>query len=178
MTALNQMRLVAIALLLCASVSLAQLLSPPDLDGLREASRPISKLNPSDRHAILSLLQIAAAQLRGEAVKADGENAFVIQGYGSELCSPTGNCSLWVFDAQHNVLLRNIIAQQYRYLPQVHDGRSDLLTTMHGSAFESDITIWRFDGHRYRKSSCAGVTYGDIDGTVYKRPRIKPEKCD
>ena len=172
------MRRLLVLLTLLTLAATAQ--TPPiwDLTGIHEITTPISQLNPPDRHEILKHLQIVASQLRGEAVTAPNrDQTFVVQGYGSDLCGGTGNCSFWVFDAQHNILVKTV-AQTFRFLPQIHNGKNDLLTAMHDSATSSDLTHWQFDGRRYHPIKCATVDYADPIGNSYPRPKFTPSKCD
>ena len=67
-------------------------------------------------------------------------------------------------------------------LTTVTHGYQDVRTWMHGSAFESGVTIYKFDGRQYRAVYCADYlyTYQDSRGEWHetKRPRITQEPCD
>ena len=52
---------------------------------------------------------------------------------------------------------------------------------MHGSAWDSGLTLYKFDGRRYRRVACYQRTYRyrDRRGNFreLRRPRVTPEKC-
>jgi len=148
-----------------------------DTSGIHEITKPISLLNPPDRHEILHHLQIVASQLRAEAVTINGQQTFFVQATGSSYyCAPVGNCSFWIFDANHKIVLK-ADAQMVGYLPTLHNGRNDVLIARHNSAVEKDLARWEFDGIRYRRVRCADATYADFDGKVYNPPHIKAIPC-
>jgi hypothetical protein len=68
-------------------------------------------------------------------------------------------------------------AQSFSLQGTIHRGYPDILTSMHGSAFESDVTRWEYDGEHYRRATCAGVEYADGDGNEYRSPHIRSERC-
>jgi hypothetical protein len=171
------MRSMALALTLASlamPASVAQ--SPADVAGVHELSMPISKLNSADRHEILKRLQIVASQLRGEVVISGTTRTFFIQGSGQEQCGATGNCSFWIFDTDHKIMLDGS-AQSAKYLEQMHAGRNDVLTTLHDSASELDITYWKFNGKRYRRFRCGTIDYSDPDGNRYEHPLFTAHLC-
>jgi hypothetical protein len=152
--------------------------SATDLNCLHHLTAPISKLNPPDRHEILHHLQIVASQLRAEAVTISGQQSFFVQaqpGIGSQYCGNI-NCQLWIFDADHKILLE-ANAESVGYLPTVHNGRNDVLIARHNSAVEQGVAQWQFDGRCYRRARCVDAKYGDFEGKVYKTPHIEPTPC-
>ncbi|WP_263379722.1 hypothetical protein [Granulicella paludicola] len=140
-----------------------------------QISKPISQLNPPDRHEILKQLQIVASQLRAEAIDQPNGRTFFVQSYGNELCGAAGNCSFWVFDRSHRILL-DTIAQTAGYLSTSHDGRNDILTAEHASAFEQEETLWQFDGKHYKRSACTDVKYSEL-ASKHAHPRITSIPC-
>jgi hypothetical protein len=150
--------------------------SDRDLSGLHSVKAPISLLDPPDRHEILRRLQIVASNLHGEAVLSGGQKTFFVQAFGQQLCGGTGNCNFWVFDSNHRILLRTV-AQQATYLNEEHDGRRDVLTSFHGSAFESQTSRWQFDGRHYRRSGCTTINFNDGHGDFLKKPRVTSGPC-
>ena len=109
-----------------------------DISKMRDVEAPISELVQPDRHEILHRLQIVPSQLRAEAITVGGERTFFVQGRGMQQCTPVGNCSFWIFDAQHRILL-DTQAQTAKYLPTLHNSHNDVLTGRHDSATESTI---------------------------------------
>ena len=95
-------------------------------------------------------------------------------------CSPTGNCSFWILSSGYMVL-RETIAQTVKVQSTVHHGLPDVITAMHGSAFESDLTRWEFNGKIYLRAGCAIAAFGDALGdkgaTWYDHPHITPGAC-
>jgi hypothetical protein len=169
------MRLLTLTLLLALTAPTQR--AAWNLDGLHEVEQPIGRLNPPDRHAILRKLQIVAAQLRGEEQNATGGPTFFVQATGDEHCGATGNCDFWVLDSNHTILLKTT-AQMATYLPQLHDGRRDVLTALHNSAFGQIAARWQFDGNRYRRTACADIANANsFTGKSYRQPRIKPTAC-
>ena len=65
--------------------------------------------------------------------------------------------------------------------PTTSRGYRDIITAMHGSAWDSDLRLYKFDGREYRRSGCFFRTYDylDIHGRMreLKRPRITPAAC-
>jgi hypothetical protein len=160
--------------LLAAPILEAQ--SALDLSNLREAKVPISSLNQPDRHEILHRLQIAASQLRAEALPIGAERLFVVQGSGQDQCSPTGNCSFWIFGRDYKILL-NTTAQQFRIQSSSDSSHPDIVTAVHCSAYDGDLKQWHFDGTTYQPSACASYTYKNSFGDTYARARITSHPC-
>ena len=64
----------------------------------------------------------------------------------------------------------------------VSHGYRDVLTSTHESADWSDLTLYRFDGERYRAVECSKreYQYYDAAGRFHevKRPRITRVECE
>ncbi len=109
---------------------------------------------------------------------ADGPQ-YLVQGRGECFCSPTGNCTFWVVVPSvdsFRLLLRAGAIQIARVLPQMTSGHPDLDLSMHDSAFESTHWTYRFDGQRYRKVKCVGLSYQDAKNfdRILREPRMIP----
>jgi hypothetical protein len=146
------------------------------LNPTHEIKLPISQLNQPDRHEILKRLQVVASQLRAEAIKQPNGMTFFVQAYGSNLCGAVGNCSFWVFDSYHRILLRSI-AQTAGYLPTEDHGRNDILTAEHMSAWQQEITHWKFDGQKYKRFACADIESENLEGHRYMHPKVTKVPC-
>ena len=114
----------------------------------------------------------------------DGKSEIVVQGLNKYLCSPTGNCSYWVYRKTENgyeKLLQASDVQQYYFQKSFSNEHRDIMTAMHGSAWDSDLSVYKFDGTQYRLKECMSRSYSYLDkqGRVREtsKPIIKPIKC-
>lgn len=99
---------------------------------------------------------------------------FLVQGVG-EICG-AANCEFWVLDASYRILLEKS-TQSYEILPETHNGRPYILTSMHGSAADSSLSYWQFQGQRYVRLRCAEALYADAEGNMFQKPRIAQRVC-
>jgi hypothetical protein len=121
----------------------------------------------------------ALRSFRVERLRLGPLSALAVQPTGDQLCSPTGNCAFWIIDLQHRrILLRAIAIQRYAVDRNPPSAMPDIVTSMHGSAFESDLTRWHYDGARYTATACAAVDYAGPDGNRYPDPKITPHPCN
>lgn len=141
-----------------------------------EVDMPLSKFSPEDRNGVSTAVRTPASELHATRLIVGSVTLFAVQPYGDDICSPTGNCTFWILDNRYRIVLTTI-AQMFEVLRTLHNGKPDILTSMHGSAFESGFTQWRFNGHRYRKFACADRSF-IYSGNVLKRSIIFPEPCD
>jgi hypothetical protein len=104
----------------------------------------------------------------------------VVQVRNNCICSPTGNCDFRV--------LRNVAGkyvpvlessgnvQMFRILSATKHSFHDIETSMHGSAFDSEITRWTFNGMNYEQACHYDRNYWYADGDdtprEHKVPRI------
>jgi len=112
-----------------------------------------------------------------------GEPELRVHGLG-RICG-AANCVNWVYqkDADGYRLLLdagsiNRIEPQKSYTK----GYRDLMAVMHGSAWESDLTLYKFNGEEYERDSCFYRTYQyeDSDGTLreWEEPQITKVECE
>ena len=148
---------------------------PWDVKGTHEIPS-LRQMPSADRTDITSRLHMKSAELRAERISTQPEDIFFVLSVGSDPCGAVGNCRFWVLDNRYNIILKGA-AQWANLLPTSHDGRHDVMTSLHNSAFDSYLTQWRFNGTRYRRFACADVTYLDPNGNPYKRPRVAPFQC-
>ena len=171
--------LAALLLLTSSCTSFAQQIDW-DLTGAQQVTQSLERLPARDRLGIVHRLREKADDLHAMRVEAGAGHIFVVQGAGQEMCSPTGNCSFWLVSADYKILGRTI-AQTFTVQSTSHHGRPDLITAMHGSAFDSDFIRWQFDGMRYLKAACAAAEFGnglgDAGPVWYAQPHITPESC-
>ncbi len=80
-------------------------------------------------------------------------------------CSPTGNCSILVLrsaDGRYRVVLDGI-GQSFTIRPDRTEGFRNIELTMHGSATESTVKTYKFNGSRYLRSACQDVHFATLD---------------
>jgi hypothetical protein len=126
-----------------------------------------------------------AANLIAEPVdlNRDGIRAFEVHGIGS-ICG-ANNCVTWIYRRTGSGYERLLAAgsiQTVEPQPTVSSGYRDVMTTKHGSAWDADLTLYKFDGRAYRRTGCFFRTYHCLDrhGQMreLKRPRITPVTCE
>jgi len=170
-------RFVALALVAgCLSFAPKSSAQQWNTHGMVEANAILNSLPPADRNGIVHKLHISAKNLRALKLDTTSGPVFFVQGYGSELCGATGNCSSWILADDYKVLLRGL-AQTAKLLSALHNGRPDILTGLHDSATSSELTQWRFNGSRYVRYRCALIEYEDLAVGLYKVPKGTPQPC-
>ena len=103
----------------------------------------------------------------------------------NHLCHSPSNCPVWIYRRQGAGYERLLDAGNIVLLaPQktLTHGYRDIMTTRHGSAWQSGLTLYKFDGHEYRRSACFSEMDGfrGRDGEYHfrKKPRITPVPCE
>jgi hypothetical protein len=113
----------------------------------------------------------------------DGKNEVIAQASGDILCSPTGNCSIWVLqraDKGYRLILKANAIQTFAIQPGKTNGFQDLVLGMHGSATEQELFVYRFVNDRYRRSACYDANWERLVGDKYvelKSPIVTPYPC-
>jgi len=126
------------------------------------------------------LEHVAATRVKLIDLSGDGIPEVIAQASDDEYCSPTGNCTFWVFlrsgDA-YKLILERIATQSFSISPTRTGGFNDLVLAQHGSAFQSNLFVYRFASGRYRKTSCYEASWGKLLGDErreLKDPVITP----
>jgi hypothetical protein len=91
-------------------------------------------------------------------------------------CSPTGNCSILVLRSAHGryrVVLDGI-GQSFNIRPSRTNGFRNIELAMHGSATESTVKIYKFNGSRYLRSGCQDVSFETLDKEGNRQELEKP----
>ena len=95
-------------------------------------------------------------------------------------CSPTGNCSMLFlrpFRGGYRVVLDGI-GQTYEVRRTQRHGFRDVQLRMHGSATESTVKTYKFNGTRYLRSGCQDLNFEILDkqGNVQEleKPQVTP----
>jgi hypothetical protein len=130
-----------------------------------------------DLRQIAGETRIAFVDLTGR-----GRNEVIAQAGGEKSgCSPTGNCLLWVLQRQrdgYHVILDAGSVQIFTIQPTRAHGFNDLVLGMHGGAFDSMLTVYKFNGAQYSNVACYDANSGVVDehGEVhqFKEPRLTP----
>ncbi len=130
-------------------------------------------------------LRTVAGETRVKYVDLDGDGKpEVIAQAGGEKsgCSPTGNCPLWVLRRRGNkyYVLLEAEAQTFTVQPSRNGRFSDLVLTRHGSAFESEARVYKFNGEAYSATRCFDVHWSisGSDGEYHKLKDPKIAGCD
>lgn len=108
----------------------------------------------------------------------DGRPEIIAQLLGvPSACGAPGNCIVWVFrreKAGYSLLLDDE-AQVFRIQPG--HGYRDIVLSMHMSAFDSELTEFKFDGKQYRAGKCYDFEWSDAKtGRDFKKPHVTPCK--
>jgi hypothetical protein len=148
-----------------------------DTKDLQVVSQPIGSLSVQDQKGIASRLGVKPEDLLAMRVETASGHIFLVQGvYRIGGICGANNCSFLVLSSDYKVLLSKV-AQMYKLQSTTHHGLPDIITTMHGSATDSGLSYWQFQGTRYMRIACADALYGDADGNEYKIPHITPHPC-
>jgi hypothetical protein len=109
------------------------------------------------------------------------EENLLVQASDNCHCGGTGNCAFWVVRKTAGglePLLETEVVQAFSLEKTRTHGYTDILTSSHGSAFLSELTLYQFDGKLYRAASCAKVEYKiREDDSVSDEPTITSEEC-
>lgn len=122
-----------------------------------------------------------ADQLRAYSFTAtrQSQGVLAIQGVGYCQCSPTGNCSFWIFrrvNGKYGSILDRDVVQVFSFLKSQTHGYPDVVTWSHGSATDHGSTLFRFDGHEYQESLGWDEEYerwlDDGSVEILKKPQV------
>jgi hypothetical protein len=125
---------------------------------------------------------VIAAETRIKLVDLNGDGIpeVIAQASDNELCSPTGNCSFWVFmrsGSRYELILDTDARQTFTIQKSRTNGFLDLVLGMHGSATEEGLSIYRFVNGRYQTSDCYNANWRRLVGDEWqdlKKPVITP----
>lgn len=145
-----------------------------DVKGAQEVESDLRSLPMRDQQGIVRQLGEKPENLRAMKVRTGSGGIFLVQGVG-DICG-ANNCEFWVLNSDYRILLENA-TQTFKLQSSIHNGLPDIVTSMHGSAFESSVTYWRFQGKHYVRVACADAVYGDVEGNVFKMPHFLLHPC-
>jgi hypothetical protein len=93
-------------------------------------------------------------------------------------CSADGNCPLWVFRKINGAykLLLDGVGQTFTLQQTYTNGFRDIVIAMHGSAFDSMLTLYRYQNGSYHDRECYGASWLSKDDPSHQleEPRIEP----
>jgi len=98
-----------------------------------------------------------------------------------DACSPTGNCSVYVFQ-KIGTKYREILegdAQNIRIQKTRTNGYLDVVVGMHGSATEQGLFVYQFSKGQYWRTHCyiASFSYTDKNGEVHELEEARITPC-
>jgi hypothetical protein len=112
---------------------------------------------------------------------ADGE--ILVHGINRCLCG-ANNCVHWIFRkiaSTYELILEVRAIQDIEVKKTRTNGYRDLVTWMHGSAYDHDLSVYKFNGRKYERTECLQSSYSYIDSEgrerTRKRPLITPVQC-
>jgi hypothetical protein len=170
---------------------LAQALQPTPVSGQRRQSVRVphqivedilkdtllDELLPNRAGSLAANLVAVPVDLNGDAVPELEIRAL------NFICGPN-NCPTWIYRRTASGYERLLDANSVQTLQPkstLSHGYRDIMTARHGSAWDSDLVVYKFDGRVYRQSACFSRTYRyrDAHGNFHelKRPRIAPVSC-
>jgi hypothetical protein len=105
----------------------------------------------------------------------DGQPEYMVS-LGPFLCGAHANCPAWVYRKTGDTyqLLLRTFGQQLLLEKASTGGFRDLRTEGASSAFETDFSIYKFDGNKYQAKACYSRTYS----AKGRKPKIAPIKCE
>ena len=122
----------------------------------------------------------AALDTRVKMTDLNGDAVPEVIAHAMADCSPTGNCSVWVFQktpAGYKLLLSGF-GQTFTIQRTSRAGFKDIVIAMHDSAFDSMITVYRYQHGAYGDIACYDAEFSVMGrgGNMQdlKEPRITP----
>ena len=98
-----------------------------------------------------------------------------VQGWEVSLCGAVGNCVVWELDQRDQVIFSGQ-GERMTILQAMSHGRPSILIAYHDSASEADLSWYRFDGVKYRRTRCATESSG-TPWKAYDHPLIENHPC-
>jgi hypothetical protein len=127
-------------------------------------------------------LREAALKTRVKMIDLNGDGEPEVVAQAITDCSPTGNCSLWVFQKSqrgYRLILKGF-GQTFAVQPSMTDGYHDIVVSMHDSATQAGLSDFRFAGRRYAKNGCYYAEWEVLEGDKVRElkvPRITLFPC-
>jgi len=93
---------------------------------------------------------------------------------------PTGNCPHWIFRKTDGGWAEEIgLGSAQSVTIEKDTTEPEIVAQQHGSAFDSDLRVYQFDGARYRLTKCMDQSYRDPNDfdRVLDKPIITDIYC-
>jgi hypothetical protein len=106
----------------------------------------------------------------------DGQPEYLVTLEVGYFCGAHANCPDWVYrktGAEYQLLLRTFGQQLLLQRTSTNSFR-DLRSEGASSAYETDFSIYKFDGNKYQAKACYSRTYSARG----RKPKIAPIKCE
>ena len=176
-----------LTILLCGSTATGQhprdswKIKPIDLKAQLNHSLADAPLTSSEREQILRSINLrdepeaVADFLVGSIPLGRNRGDEIVVRGTKEFCSPTGNCSMWVFVRKGGQLRLALAAEGQLLIVQnsVSRGFHNIAIGMHGSAFIEQYRDYRWNGGRFEQIDCYLTQYS-LDADRSEQPEIVP----
>lgn len=112
----------------------------------------------------------------------DGKPEYVVKTYGSCFCGAVGNCQIKFFRKRgkryESLIVGKAAGKQFSLLRTKSHGYRDIRIWSHHSADESFVVTYKFDGNKYKASSCYAEDRYDVStNRLLKYPLITKLQC-
>ena len=125
-----------------------------------------------------------AASLIAEPLDLNGDATPELEVHGINAICQINNCVAWIYRRANDGYERLLTAGSVEDIePQstISNKYRDIMTAHHESAWESDLTLYKFDGRQYQRTSCFSRTYRYLDPHdrphELRHPRVRPVAC-
>jgi len=124
-------------------------------------------------------LKNAALDTKVKMIHLRDDGAPDVVAQGMKDCSPTGNCPLWIFekDGKGYRLILKCHGQAFTIQPTKTNGYHDIVVATHGSATQSGLKEYRYEGGLYRDVGCYNAEWQVLEGKELrelKEPQVTP----
>lgn len=127
-------------------------------------------------------LERAALDTRVKRIDLNSDGVAEIVAQGMVNCGATGNCPFWIFQRAgkgYRLLLEDN-GQAFTIQPNRTHGYSDIVVRAHGSATQSGLSEYKYNGGRYVREGCYNAEWTILEGEhvrELKEPRITRFPC-
>jgi hypothetical protein len=125
-----------------------------------------------------------AANLIAAPLELNGDRTPELYVHGINSMCGANNCAGWIYRRTAKGFERLLdlgSAQNVEVQSTVSHGYRDIIASGHFSAWESELTLYKFDGRQYVRTRCytRKYSYFDAAGEIHelKRPRIAQVAC-
>jgi hypothetical protein len=118
-------------------------------------------MTPAERSSISAAIDKELAQGYALSARAFRMDHQILVSAPHDFCGATGNCAFWIFQRNTGkpTLVLESDAQGVFMGRNLHLGRSDIVTSLHDSAFRQQINVYRWNGKVYDLLDCYRLQY-------------------